>query len=1281
MTNINEKLKASQWNLSPVKIVGYYLFFGSLWILFSDKLVEIIFISPSTYTLLQTLKGWFFVFVSGVMIFLLINRSITRIKLSERSQYITNRALKVLSDCNQVLIRATEENELVEDICQIIVESGGYRLVWIGYAEQDQEKTVRPVAHRGFEDGYLDTVKITWADTERSRGPTGTAIRTAKHVISNNITVDPQFSPWRADALKRGYASSIALPLIAEKQVLGAINIYATRPDAFDVEECKLLIELTNDISYGITTLRTRMEHTKAVEALRESEDHFKQFFENNLEYCYMISPEGIILDINSAALKALGYRKKELVGKPLNIIYTSDSQAKVKKLFEKWNPKGSFKNEEMIIVTKSGEKRTILLSVDAVRDDNGKILHSVSIQRDINELKDVEKELQKKEELYRKLFENISSGVAIYKAVDDGNDFIIMDFNKAAETMENIKKENVIGRKVTEVFPGIKEFGLFQVFKKVWHSGKPEFFPVSLYQDGRISGWRENYVYKIATGEVVAVYNDVTELKKAEKELLINQSLLNHTQQLTKVGGWEYDVLTARLTWTDEVYRIHGVLKDTYDPNNIDEDIRFYSPENQKIIEKAFRAAIERGEPYDLELQFNSADGKRLWVRTVGHVEKKNGKVFRVFGNIMDITEKKNVEIALQESGELLRETGRIAQIGGWEFDPLTMEGTWTDEVARIHDLDPEQDTNVEMGLSYYSGENRKKIEHAVKEAIELGKPYDLELEMITAKGAHKWVRTIGNPIKDGNKVVKVRGSIQDITERKKADDVLSETNLFLNSIIDQSPHPMWISDEKGTLIRLNQACCDLLGITDDEVVGIYNIFKDNIVEEQGQMPAVKSVFEEGLTACFRLQYDSSHLKNLRLGKTAYVILEVTIFPIKDLEGNITNAVIQHLDVTEKIMAEEESVKLAKFPSENPNPVLRIAEDGTVIYANNPAINLLDSWGIALNQRLPDTWRKISSDVLRSNVKKEIELESNGFIYLLVFTPIKVSHVVNIYGYDITARKRAEEEVALYRIHLEKIVKSRTKKLEERTEELKKANIHLQEADRLKSVFLASMSHELRTPLNSIIGFTGILLMGMTGELSEEQKKQLTMVKTSSQHLLSLINDILDISKIEAGKVELSCDEFELDDVVHEIVEAFSGEVSDKNLELFIDMPEGIVLFSDRRRIKQVLMNLMSNAVKFTERGNVSITARILKKDTLEIRVKDTGAGMKKRDMHKLFQPFQQIDMSLTKKHEGTGLGLYLVKNLVTLFGGDISVKSENGKGSEFVFTIPLTFKKGTKK
>ncbi|MGJ0516180.1 MAG: bifunctional diguanylate cyclase/phosphodiesterase [Methylomicrobium sp.] len=198
-----------------------------------------------------------------------IARDMTRdLRESESRTRRLNRALKLLSDCNMALVRAEEEDSLLSEICRLIVERGGYLLAWVGFAEHDDAKTVRPVAQVGFEEGYLDSAKITWADTERGRGPTGTAIRTGCTDINQNYLEDPRMAPWQEAALKRGYQSSIALPLIGNKGVLGALTLYSPDPYAFSPEEVQLLEELAGDLAYGIETLRTRAEHKLAEEKL-----------------------------------------------------------------------------------------------------------------------------------------------------------------------------------------------------------------------------------------------------------------------------------------------------------------------------------------------------------------------------------------------------------------------------------------------------------------------------------------------------------------------------------------------------------------------------------------------------------------------------------------------------------------------------------------------------------------------------------------------------------------------------------------------------------------------------------------------------------------------------------------------------------------------------------------------------------------------------------------------------------------------------------------------------
>ena len=252
------------------------------------------------------------------------NHDVTRRKKIEEEVLKLNRTLRALSNSNQALVRARVESDLLEDVCRVIVEDCGHAMVWIGYAEEDEGKSVRPVARAGFDQGYLDALNVTWADTERGRGPTGTAIRTAQPASCRNMRTDPRFTLWREEALKRGYAASLALPLIADGRAFGAITIYSSGPDPFSDDEVKLLTELAGDLSFGIASIRALEAQAAAEQAVRASEQRYRSLFESMDEgfaACEMIYDEAgepsdfRYLSVNPAFARLTGLPVERVVG------------------------------------------------------------------------------------------------------------------------------------------------------------------------------------------------------------------------------------------------------------------------------------------------------------------------------------------------------------------------------------------------------------------------------------------------------------------------------------------------------------------------------------------------------------------------------------------------------------------------------------------------------------------------------------------------------------------------------------------------------------------------------------------------------------------------------------------------------------------------------------------------------------------------------------------------------------------------------------------------------
>jgi PAS domain S-box-containing protein len=482
---------------------------------------------------------------------------------------------------------------------------------------------------------------------------------------------------------------------------------------------------------------------------------------------------------------------------------------------------------------------------------------------------------------------------------------------------------------------------------------------------------------------------------------------------------------------------------------------------------------------------------------------------------------------------------------------------------------------------------------------------------------------------------------------------------------VVEQSPDALIATHVDGRVALWNPAAQAIFGFTADEARGqrlVELIVPDELREDAAAM-AHESHDGEGV------RYEA--LRRRKDGEPIYV--NTTTRALRDAQGRVTHLLAQVADVTRFRVQRDSQLVHARF-----HGVLEYAPDAIVIVNGTGRIVLFNAQA-----------RTLFGYDTHAVIGEPIEM--------LLPARLRGGHVGSRVGYLSAPRMRSmgegrelyglradgvefPVEISLSPIDTEagRLVMSAIRDISERRRferALQEKNVELERANLAKDRFLATMSHELRTPLNAIIGFTGLMLMKLAGPLTVDQEKQLGLVQTSGKHLLSLINDLLDLARIESGHVALQLEPVRCAPVLEEVVQTLRPAAQAKGLDLDLDISEPMLTVrADQRALQQILINLTNNAVKFTARGRVSISARQLDGgDTtqVELAVSDTGIGISAADQARLFQAFTQVGDLGKRRVEGTGLGLHLSHKLAALLEGRIEVSSEPGRGSRFALIL----------
>ena len=705
-----------------------------------------------------------------------------------------------------------------------------------------------------------------------------------------------------------------------------------------------------------------------------------------------------------------------------------------------------------------------------------------------------------------------------------------------------------------------------------------------------------------------------------------------------------------------------------------------FVHPEDKQEMLDSIEK-VETGERDDVifEIRFQCKDASYKWLRW--RVTKVPGKQ-HCYLVATDINRQKRLEARLKESETRFRQLA-VKHVQEGDLLHTLMENTpdhiyFKDTESRFirinrsladrFGLKNPADAVHKTDFDFFTREHAQQAYQDEQNVIESGKPMEGKQEKETWPDEQDtWVSTTKVPIRDRDGRIKgTCGISRDITEYYRAQQAVRDSEANWRSLVESVPDIISTLDLDYRLQFVNRLPATL-ELKPEDIVG-KSVF-DFLPEEHHQRikEACAKVIETGEPATYEVQ-----------GLISGYWYASCIGPIQR-DGELVGFVMASTNITDRKQAEMElqhsEERFRRAVLNAPLPIMIHAENGAVLQISR-------AWTELTGYTLEDI-PTISKWLAQSDSEDAEEIKAH--LSQLYRSTERVAE-----GEYVIITQSGERQVWEFSSSLlgalpdkRQLGISMALNITERIktqEAMQQAKETAEYASRAKSDFLANMSHELRTPLNAIIGFAEILRDELVGSINAEQKECVNDIHISGQHLLEMINDILDLSKIEAGKMVLQLETFSIVEAVEEVNTIITALAVKKDLELTLNYNQDCMIEADRVKFKQIFYNLLSNAVKFTQEGGKVATELEITETEVYAEVVDTGIGISEADRAKLFAPFTQIDTSKSRRYGGTGLGLALTHRLIELHGGEISVESQEGKGSNFTLRIPLQqLKSGT--
>jgi len=563
------------------------------------------------------------------------------------------RAYRLLADVNHMLLRMTDETALFQSACQLVVGTGGYRFAWVGIAEHDAARSVRPVASSGIGSEYLNGLNITWANTSNGQGPVGTAIRTGEPVFSTNTATDPHFAPWRTAALRHGFAAVIALPLCVDDRVLGALTIYNDTPNVFDDEEVSLLSELADNLAFGITTVRLREERHNDREALRESEERYRLLFQSSGDAIFVVEGAhdelpGRIIDVNDIACQMLGYTRDELLQMHISHLDAPDPMAQASKMLRRlYTRKDTM--WEAVMLTKDERLLSVEIHKTLFTLHGREVIMATA--RDITARKRAERTLLESEEKFFKTFALSPDAMSITR-LSDG---VYLDINRGFTALTGYTIADMLGRSTRandfdilanvadreRLMEGMREHGEVLEMEAPFRC-----------KDGGIRiGMLSARIIEI-NGEacMLSITRDITERKRVEEALRRSEAAFKTLFDESPVPTLLSELSTGKIAFANQrVYDTLGrtpeevIGKDTADLGLI------FKPDDQ---ERLTNEILNHGSVDDLEVKYIHANGASSVILVSMRIVSLQDTPY-CLSVLQDITERKRAQSELSASHE----------------------------------------------------------------------------------------------------------------------------------------------------------------------------------------------------------------------------------------------------------------------------------------------------------------------------------------------------------------------------------------------------------------------------------------------------------------------------------------------------------------------------------------------------------------------------------------------------------------------------------------------------